>query len=733
MTTLVMMGILLFGYTGYSALPVSELPNVDYPTIEVTGNLPGASPETMAASVATPLEKSFTTIAGLDSMTSISALGATRITLVFSLDRNLDGAAQDVQTAIATAQRLLPPEMPNPPSYRKVNPADQPVLFLALSSPILPLSMVDEYAQTLLAQRISMVNGVAQVMVFGAQKYAVRVQVNPDSLRSMGIGIDEIEDAIAKANVNLPTGTLYGKEKAFTIQASGQLTRAAAYQKLIIAYRNGSPVRIQDLGTAVDSVENDKVAAWYNTAASKTRAITLAVQRQPGTNTVEVVETIKNLLPYFRAQMPESVNLDILYDRSETIRDSIKDVKFTLYLSIALVVLVIFIFLRNVSATVIPSLALPMSIMGTFAFMYLLGFSIDNLSLMALTLCVGFVVDDAIVMLENIYRHIEMGKDKLQAALDGSKEIGFTILSMTLSLAAVFIPLLFMGGILGRLFKEFAVTIGIAILVSGFVSLSLSPMLCSRFLKTDSGMKHSRLFDFSERVFNGMLGIYKWTLSAVIARRRATLFFSILLIFLTVYLFVVIPKDFIPSQDNSLIAATTEAVQGISFDAMVQRQLTAMDIVRSDPAVENMMSAAGATGSSPTGNSGRMTIHLKPREERSGITEVIQRLRKKLAEIPGMNIYMQNPPTIQIGGRVSKSQYQYTLQGTDTNDLYHWAPVLESKLSALPGLQDVTSDLQIKNPEIMLEIDRDKANSVGVSAEQIERALYNVYLSKEIS
>ncbi|MCE5335715.1 MAG: efflux RND transporter permease subunit [Desulfobacteraceae bacterium] len=732
MTTLVMMAILLFGAMGYQALPVSELPNVDYPTLEVTGLLSGSNPENMAASVATPLERELSTIAGLDSMTSISAQGQTRITLQFSLDRTLDGAAQDVQTAISKVTRLLPKEMTTPPYYRKVNPADQPVLYLALSSPILPLSMVDEYAQTLLAQRISMVNGVAQVMVFGAQKYAVRVQVNPDALRSMQIGLDEVEEAISKANVNLPVGILQGKEKSLTIQASGQLMRAAAYRDLIVAYRNGSPVRLQDIGTAVDGVENDKIAGWYNTPAGSTRAITLAVQKQPGTNTVAVVETVKELLPYFRAQIPESIRLDILYDRSETIRESIQDVKFTLYLSMFLVVLVIFLFLRNVSATIIPSLALPMSIMGTFAVMYLLGYSLNNLSLMALTLCVGFVVDDAIVMLENIFRHLEMGKSKLQAALDGAREISFTILSMTLSLAAVFIPLLFMGGILGRLFKEFAVTIGVAILVSGFVSLTLSPMLCSRFLKTN-GKNQTRLFALSERVFQAMLHGYERTLGWAIKARRFVLAISIALIFVTLFLFYHIPKDFVPSQDTGQIAVSTEAVQGTSFDAMVKRQLAAVDIVRKDPAVENFMSAAGATGSSPTGNSGRMFIHLRPRDQRDHVTDVIQRLRKQVAEIPGMSIYMQNPPTIQIGGRQTKSQYQYTLQGTDSQDLYKYAPLLEEKLAALPDLQDVTTDLQIKNPEIMVEIDRDKAQSLGISAEQIESTLYNAYGAHQIS
>ena len=616
-TTLVMMAILIFGIAGYRLLPVSELPNVDFPTIQVTSRLPGASPETMASSVSTPLEREFSTIEGLDSMTSTSGLGVSQITLQFSMERNLDGAAQDVQTAIARAQRLLPADMPTPPSYRKVNPADQPILFLALSSPILPLSMVNEYADTLMAQRISMVSGVAQVQVFGAQKYAVRVQLNPKALTSMGIGIDEIESAIAKGNVNLPTGTLYGKHQAFTVQATGKLTEAAAYRPLIVAYRNGSPVRLEELGQVIDSVENDKVAAWYNDQTGGTRAITLAIQRQPGTNTVEVANSIKELLPTFLAQMPASINLNILYDRSDSIRNSIEDVQFTLYLSICLVVLVIFLFLRNLSATIIPSLALPASIIGTFAVMYLLGYSLDNLSLMALTLCVGFVVDDAIVMLENIVRHMEMGKGAMQAAFDGSREIGFTIISMTLSLVAVFIPLLFMGGILGRLLHEFAVTIGVAILVSGFVSLTLSPMLCSRFLTPPATAHHGRFYAASERFFNGMLHAYESSLRWVLKHRRLVLIVSMLLVFATAYLFVIIPKDFIPSQDTGQISGFTEAAQGISFQAMVQHQMAVAEVLRQEPEVEAFMSAAGATGGTPMGNSGRLFMRLKPREERT--------------------------------------------------------------------------------------------------------------------
>lgn len=733
-TTLVMLGIVIFGLAGYKLLPVSELPNVDFPTIQVTARLPGASPETMASSIATPLEREFTTIAGLDSMTSSSGLGVTQITLQFTMQRDIDGAAQDVQTAIARAQRLLPADMPAPPSYRKVNPADQPILYLALSSSILPLSTVDEYAETLMAQRISMVSGVAQVQVYGAQKYAVRIQMNPKALTSMGIGIDEVERAITRANVNLPTGTLYGRHQAFTVEATGQLTDAAAYRPLIVNYRNGSPVRLEEIATVIDSVENDKVASWYIDSSGRSRAIILAIQRQPGTNTVEVAASIKRLLPTFLAQIPTSIDLNILYDRSESILASIEDVRFTLYLSICLVVLVIFLFLRNISATVIPSLALPASIIGTFAVMYLLDYSLDNLSLMALTLCVGFVVDDAIVMLENIVRHMEMGKSPMQAAYDGSREISFTIVSMTVSLVAVFIPLLFMGGILGRLLREFAVTIGVAILVSGFVSLSLSPMLCSRFLRPSGTAKHGRLYAVSERFFNWMFVTYDRSLQWVLRHARLTLLFSVVLILLTGYLFWLVPKDFIPSQDTGQITGMTEAAQGISFEAMVEHQLAVADVISQDPAIEAFMTAAGAVGGSPTGNTGRLSIRLKPRDDRKlSADEVIQRLRSKLASIPGINVYLQNPPAIQIGGRASKAQYQYTLQGADIEELYEWAELLDQKFRSLPILQDVTSDLEISNPEVLVEIDRDKSVALNITAEQIESALYNAYGSRQIS
>jgi HAE1 family hydrophobic/amphiphilic exporter-1 len=730
MTTLVMLAILLFGVMGYRLLPVSDLPNVDFPTILVSASLPGASPETMASAVATPLERQFSTIAGLDSMTSTSGLGSTQITLQFNLSRNIDGAAQDVQAMIAKAAKQLPSDMPTPPSYQKVNPADQPVIYLALSSPTLPLSAVNEYADTLMAQRISMVSGVAQVMIYGSQKFAVRAQLDPKALASRGIGVDEVVDAIEKANVNLPTGTLWGKDKAFTVQATGQLYDAAAYRPLIVAYRNGSPVHLEELGRVIDSVENDKVANWYN----NTRSIVLAIQRQPGTNTVEVVDAIKKLLPTFRVQMPASVNLNILYDRSVSIRASVNDVKFTLILAIFLVVMVIFLFLRNLPATVIPSLALPASVIFTFAVMYLLGFSLDNLSLMALILAVGFVVDDAIVMLENIVRHIEKGEGVLQAALNGSKEISFTILSMTLSLVAVFIPVLFMGGILGRLLHEFAVTIGVAILVSGFVSLSLTPMLCSRFLRQVSVQKRGRLYMASERFFTGMLQAYEWSLKLVLRHRRTTMVITGLTLVATIYLFGAIPKGFLPSEDTGQIFAFTEAQQGISFDSMAKHQQELAAIVSKDPNVDSFMSAIGASGISVASNSGRMFIRLKSRSERRlSADEIIQELRKKVANVTGIQIFMQNLPPIRIGGMLTKSQYQFTLQSPDTVELYKYSTMLEARLRELPQLQDVTSDLQIKNPQVNVEIDRDKASALGITADQIETALGASYGSLQVS
>jgi HAE1 family hydrophobic/amphiphilic exporter-1 len=732
MTTLVMLGILLFGIMGYRLLPVSDLPNVDFPTILVSASLPGATPDTMASAVAMPLEKQFSTIAGLDSMTSSSSQGSTQITLQFNLSRSLDAAAQDVQSMIAKAARDLPQNMPSPPSYQKVNPADQPILYLSLSSPTLRLSDVDEYAETLIAQRISMVSGVAQVSVFGAQKYAVHAKLDPKALASRQIGIDEVTSAIQSGNVNLPTGTLYGTHQAFVVQANGQLNKAADYAPLVVAYRNGAPVRLRDLGEVVDGVENDKTASWYfDQSGGLRRSIVLAIQRQPGTNTVEVVDSIKQLLPSFRAVMPPSVIVSTLYDRSVSIRSSVNDVKSTLFLALVLVILVIFLFLRNLSATAIPSMALPMSIVGTFAMMYLLGYSLDNLSLMALTLSVGFVVDDAIVMLENIVRHMEMGEQPMQAAFNGAREIGFTIVSMTLSLAAVFIPVLFLGGILGRLLHEFAVTISVAILVSGVVSLSLTPMLCSRFLHASKEAHHGRLWSFFERFFDGMLRVYDRTLRVTLRHRVATMAVSAAVLVATVYLFYVIPKGFLPDEDQGQIFIFTEGPQGISFDNMVQHQLALNQVMTKQPWVDSFMSTAAG------GNAGRIFARLKPRSERKSAMELIQGLRPQLAAVPGINAFPQLLPPIRIGGQLTKSQYQFTLQTPDTNELYQYAPKLETQLRTSPQfqklLQDVTSDLQIKNPQVNVEIDRDKASALGITANQVEDALYTAYGQRQIS
>src|SRR5579864_9454327 len=615
MTTLVMLAILMFGIMAYRSLPVSDLPNVDFPTIQVSVSLPGATPDTMASAVAMPLEKQFSTIAGLDSMTSSSSQGSTQITLQFNLSRNLDAAAQDVQSMIAKAARDLPQNLPSPPSYQKVNPADQPILYLSLSSPTMRLSDVDEYAETLIAQRISMVSGVAQVSVFGAQKYAVHLKLNPMALAARQVGIDEVEAAVEKGNVNLPTGTLYGAHQQFVVQANGQLNKAVDYGPLIVAYRNGAPVRDADIGTAVDGVEVDKTASWYfDPVGGLRRAIVLAIQRQPGTNTVDVVDSIKQLLPQFRQQMPPSVVMNILYDRSVSIRSSVDDVKFTLFLALVLVILVIFLFLRNLSATAIPSMALPMSIVGTFAMMYVLGYSLDNLSLMALTLSVGFVVDDAIVMLENIVRHMEMGERPMQAALNGAREIGFTIVSMTLSLAAVFIPVLFMSGIIGRLLHEFAVVIMMAVLISGFVSLTLTPMLCSRFLRPRQEAKHGRTYMMLERFFDRMLKGYEVSLQWALRHRVFVMVTSVLILLATFWQFKTISYGFLPEVDSSTLQGYTRAVQGISFDSMKQHQEEVNKILLKDPNNHGFFSTIGLVGGG--GNSGFVFIHLKTPAER---------------------------------------------------------------------------------------------------------------------
>jgi HAE1 family hydrophobic/amphiphilic exporter-1 len=755
MTTLVTLSMLLFGGMALRLLPVSDLPNVDFPTLVVQAGLPGASPDTMATNVATPLERQFSTIAGLETMSSVSSQGSTQITLQFALERDIDAAAQDVQAAISQVAPRLPTGMPTPPSFRKVNPADQPILFLGLSSPTLPLWTVNEYADTVIAPRISMVQGVAQVQIFGAQKYAVRVQVDPQFLAARGIGLDEVASAVQRGNVNLPTGTLWGKDRAVTIESDGQLVDAAAFRSLIVAWRGGAPVRLGELGRVIDSTENDKIASWFGDSQRRryptrdgaaagadeaqeripvARAVILAVQRQPGTNTVEIVDEIRTLLPSFRETLPASVDLGVLFDRSQSIRASVHDVQFTLVLTVALVVLVIFLFLRNVRATLIPGVAVPISIITTFAAMYLLDFSLDNLSLMALTLSTGFVVDDAIVVLENIVRHVERGEKPLAAAFRGSKEIAFTIVSMTLSLAAVFLPVLFMGGIVGRLLHEFAVTIGVAILVSGFVSLSLTPMMASRLLRPRGATRHGRLFRATERVFDGLLWVYDRTLSGVLRHRFLTLVVSIAMLGVTVWLFALTPQGFLPSDDTGMMFGFTEADQGVSFDAMVAQQQKVAAIIAQDPDVAAFMSSVGAGGPNVAGNTGRVFVRLRPRAEReASIDEVIARLRPKLAQIPGIRAFLQNPPPIRLGGTLSKSLYQVTLQSLDTDALYAAAPRLEDELRRVPGLVDVTSDLQLRAPRLEIFPDRDRAAALGVSVHQLEEALSLAYGSRQVS
>jgi HAE1 family hydrophobic/amphiphilic exporter-1 len=739
-TTLVMVGIVLFGFIGYRALPVSDLPTVDYPTINVSASLPGANPETMAASMATPLERQFSGIAGIDSINSTNSQGSTSITLQFNLSRNIDAAAQDVQTAISAALPQLPPGMPTPPGLRKVNPADSPILFMSLNSDVLSLPQVDEYAETLIAQRISMVEGVSQVQVYGAMKYAVRAQLDPAALADRGIGVDDVDAAIRNGNPNTATGSLYGKYSNLTLQTNGQLNNAKDFQSLIVAYRNGAPVRLDQIANVIDSVENNRVASWFNGR----RSVTMAVQRQPGTNTVAVVDAIKALFPQFRKQLPASVSLDVLNDRSVTIRSSVNDVQFALLLAMALVVMVIFLFLRNVRATIIPTLALPTSIVGTFAVMYLLHFSLDNLSLMALTLSVGFVVDDAVVMLENIVRRIELGEDVKQAALNGSREVGFTIVSMTVSLVAVFIPVLFMGGILGRLFREFAITISVAILVSGLVSLTLTPMLASRLLRAkdirasalheETGkLVHTGWRGLTEGVYNGVLHVYEWTLQRVLAHSFVMVAISLVLAGVTVYLFTIVPKGFIPSGDSGLIMGNTEAAQGISLDDMIRHQNTVAEVLKSDPNIQSYASTVGAGGRNSGGNSGTIFIGLKPLNQRKSADDVVDELRPKLSREPGLRVFLQNPPSLNIGGGFGRSTYQVALQASSTSELADAAPLLEKKMRELPTIQDVNSNLQINTPQINVNIDRKRAAAVGVTISQIQTALGTAFGSRQVS
>jgi HAE1 family hydrophobic/amphiphilic exporter-1 len=724
MTALVAFAILLFGTIAFRALPVAALPSVDYPTIQVNAAVPGANPDTMASSVATPLEREFSTIAGIQSMNSVNSQGSSQITVQFALERKIDDAAQDIQAAISRAGGRLPPSMPRPPSYQKVNPAEQPVFYLSLSSDTLPLYTVNEYADTLLAQRISMVSGVSRVQVYGAQKYAVRVQVDPDRLAAHGIGIDEVQKAIAASNTNLPTGRFDGEKQALTIESTGTLADAAAYRPIIVAWRNGSPVRLEELGRVVDSVENDKVIAWMDGV----RGAILAIQRQPGTNTVEVVDNIRRLLPEFRREVPPAIDLKVAYDASLSIRNSIRDVEFTLLLTLAIVVMVIFLFLRNISATAIPGAAVPFSIVGTFAVMYLLGYSLNNLSLMALTLSVGFVVDDAIVMLENIVRHMELGESRLQAARDASREIGFTIVSMTISLVAVFIPVLFMQGIVGRLLHEFSVTIVVAILISGFVSLSLTPMLGSRFLKHDERKRHGLGYRALEGGFNLLAHWYQTTLRLAMRFHPVTFALAVFMLVGTVYLFKTMPTGFIPSQDSSFFFGVTQGPQDISFESMARHHRAIADIVRAQPYVQG--TGAFVVG----GNQAYFFAMLKPRDQRNlSVDQAIEELRPKVAAIPGLFTFIQNPPPITVSGQNSASVYQLTLQSANLNEIYEWAPRLMAKMQRIPGFVDVNTDMQISSPQVMVDIDRDRALALGVTPEQLQDALASAYSQREVS
>jgi HAE1 family hydrophobic/amphiphilic exporter-1 len=737
-TTLLMLAIAAFGIMAYRVLPVSDLPTVDFPTIQVQASLPGGSPETMASSVALPLEKQFATIAGLQSMNSISGMGNSSITLQFSLSRDIDAVAQDVQAMIARAARQLPPQMPAPPSYQKVNPADQPVLQLALRSKTFPLATITEYAETTLAQRVSTINGVAGVQVFGGPRHAIRVDADPRQLAARGIGIDEVADAIATGNSNLPTGTMHSASKAFTVLSNGSLMSAEAYSQVIITYRNGNPVRLHEVAHVYDGVENDRISGWFadiaNGATALERGAFLNVLKQPGTNVVQVADAVKAMLPTLRESLPPSISLGLRSDRSLNIRESVADVKFTLVLTVALVVLVIFLFLRNISATLIPSLALPFSILATFTVMYLLDYSLNNLSLMAVTLAVGFVVDDAIVMLENIVRHMEMGKPPIQAAFEGAREVSFTIVSMTLSLAAVFIPVLFMGGIVGRLLHEFAVTIGVAILVSGFVSISLTPMLCSRFLRAPHAQRHGAMYNAFERMFDLWLRVYDVTLRATLRHRAVTMFVSVALLGATYYLYLRTPIGFLPSEDQSRFVVSTEAIQGIGYEEMLRHQFMAADILLKEPGMQTLGSVVGMGGPNGSMNNARFIIDLLPRHQRERtVDEMIADLRPKLAQVPGLRAFPINQPPISLGAWQARALYQITLQDSDTDELYQWAPVFEKSMREIQGFEDVSSDLQLRNPQIWVDMDRDRISALGLTATQVETALFNSFGNRQVS
>ena len=730
LTTLMTASLIVFGAFAYRLLPVAALPAVDFPTIQITATLPGASPETMAASVASPIERQLSTISGISSMTSSSSLGTTQITVQFDLGRNIDGASLDVQTALATAQRRLPVEMTTPPFFRKVNPGDFPVLYISMRSDTMPLSAINEYAETVLAPQISQLPGVAQVLVYGAQKFAVRVQVDPVAAAARNISLDDIRSVVAKANSSAPVGTLQGKEQAVTLLATGAMLHAADYRDVVVAYRNGAPIKLSEVARVIDSVENDKIATWFNDS----RAIVLAIQRQPDANTVEVVDLVRAKLPQVRAQVPPAIQMQPLFDRSISIRAAVWNVQETLAIAICLVIMVIFLFLRKVSATIIPALAVPVSLIGTCAAMYAFGFSINNMTLLALTLSVGFVVDDAIVMLENIVRHIEGGMRPFEAALKGSREIGFTIISITFSLIAVFIPVLLMGGMVGRVFREFAVAISVAIIVSGFVSLTLTPMLCARVLKShDPNEKQNFVLRWFEATFAAGLKAYEWSLDRVLKAKQVMLWVTLATVAGTVWLYIIVPKGFFPTEDTGYMVGITEANTDIAFPAMVEHQRKIAELVRADKGVAYVNSTVGSGGPNTLGNSGRMLVALKPRDERDGMQQIIARLRQNVNVVPGIQIFFQPIQNINLGGRLNKSQYQYTLQSNDTQDLYRVTPQLRDKIAQIPGLLDVTTDLYVKNPQVTVEVDREKSAVYGVSVDQVRQELYNAFGSRQVA
>ena len=729
-TSLLMVGILLVGLVAFRMLPVAPLPQVDFPTITVTAQLPGASPETMASSVATPLETQFAQISNVSQMTSTSGLGVTSITIQFDLSRNIDAAAQDIQAAINAASGQLPKNLPTPPTYRKVNPADAPILNLGVTSDSLPITVVDDYAENIIAQHLSQLPGVAQVTIFGQQKPAVRVQVDPVKLAAMGLSLEDVRSVLAIATDNSPKGTFDGARQSFNIYDNDQLLKAAQYDDVVIAYRNGAPVHIRDIGKAVDGAENTKLQAWL----SGKPTIGLAVFRQPGANIIATADAVKNALPRLEAAIPPAIHVAIAIDRTQTIQASVSDVEFTMLLTIGLVVMVIFLFLRSFWATVIPSVTVPMALVGTFGVMYLLGYSLDNLSLMALTIAVGFVVDDAIVMIENIVRHMEAGMSPMEAAYKGAGEIGFTIISISISLIAVFIPLLLMGGIVGRLFREFAVTVTVTILVSAFVSLTLTPMMCSRFLRATHEVKRGRLYNATERAFDWLLAGYDRGLKWVLRHQAMTLGILLLTVAATAGLYLVIPKGFFPQQDTGVLFGTSEAAQDISFEGMVQRQEALAAIITKDPDVAGFLSAVGASGFSPSINTGRFWINLKPHDQRTASADqIINRLRPQLAKVEGVSLFLQVPQDINVGGRLSRTQYQYTLQDADLDELNHWAPIMAAKLRTLPQLQDVATDQQADASTATLTINRDTAARFGIQPQLIDDTLYDAFGQRQVA